>query len=33
MGPHRGWNSAFGASNLNNMVMYGRIGKLEITTE
>tara|TARA_R100000963_G_scaffold34341_2_gene27834 strand:+ start:883 stop:1227 length:345 start_codon:yes stop_codon:yes gene_type:complete len=31
--PIGGWNSAYGASNLNNMVLYGHVGKLKITTD
>ena len=30
--PIGGWNSAYGASNLSNMFMKGKIGKLTITT-
>ena len=30
--PIGGWNSSYGASNLNNMVLKGQIGKLTITT-
>jgi len=30
--PIGGWNSAYGASYLNNMVMRGHVGKLKITT-
>ena len=30
--PIGGWNSAYGPSNLNNMFMKGKIGKLTITT-
>ena len=31
--PIGGWNSAYGASNLNNMVLHGHVGKLKITTD
>jgi hypothetical protein len=30
--PIGGWNSAYGESSLNNMVLKGKIGKLTITT-
>ena len=30
--PIGGWNSAFGSSNLYNMVLHGKVGNLKVTT-